>query len=115
MDRLGAGYDAVAAVNPDVVYCSLTGYGPDDLRERGRGGRRIVVSLAGAAHRLVAFRAGGDPLPRFLTGGLACYRVYAAADGGWLTVSAVEPVFFGRLCELLGRPGLAAVQYDPDG
>ncbi|MBV8951982.1 MAG: CoA transferase [Actinobacteria bacterium] len=25
--RLGLGYDAVAAVNPSVIYCSLTGYG----------------------------------------------------------------------------------------
>ncbi|AYL34100.1 CaiB/BaiF CoA transferase family protein [Streptomyces sp. PDY-4] len=27
-DRLGLGHDAVRAVNPDVVYCSITGYGP---------------------------------------------------------------------------------------
>jgi len=27
MERLGLGYDAVAAVNPRIVYCSLTGYG----------------------------------------------------------------------------------------
>jgi crotonobetainyl-CoA:carnitine CoA-transferase CaiB-like acyl-CoA transferase len=27
MDRLGAGYEAVRAVNPRIIYCSLTGYG----------------------------------------------------------------------------------------
>ena len=27
VDRLGVGYDDVRAVNPDIVYCSLTGYG----------------------------------------------------------------------------------------
>ena len=27
MDRLGLGYDAVAAENPDIVYCSITGFG----------------------------------------------------------------------------------------
>lgn len=27
MDRLGLGYDAVAATNPGVVYCSITGFG----------------------------------------------------------------------------------------
>lgn len=27
-DRLGLGYEAVKAINPAVVYCSITGYGP---------------------------------------------------------------------------------------
>lgn len=27
MDRLGLGYEALSAVNPSVIYCSLTGYG----------------------------------------------------------------------------------------
>jgi crotonobetainyl-CoA:carnitine CoA-transferase CaiB-like acyl-CoA transferase len=27
MQRLGLGYDAVAAINPRIVYCSITGYG----------------------------------------------------------------------------------------
>lgn len=29
MDRLGLGYDDVRAVNPDVVYCSLSGFGSE--------------------------------------------------------------------------------------
>ncbi|NYD40415.1 CaiB/BaiF CoA transferase family protein [Nocardioides panaciterrulae] len=28
-DRLGLGYQQVRTVNPDVIYCSITGYGPD--------------------------------------------------------------------------------------
>ena len=27
MDRLGVGYDALKAICPDIIYCSLTGYG----------------------------------------------------------------------------------------
>jgi crotonobetainyl-CoA:carnitine CoA-transferase CaiB-like acyl-CoA transferase len=143
--RLGVGPDDV----PErVVYCSLTGFGGDDLRaghdlnymgwagaleptapampplpiadlaaggltaaehilaallERDRTGRgaRIVVSMTHRAHELAQF-AGP------LTGRLACYRIYECADGRYLTVSALEPKFWSRLCELLGRPDLLA-------
>ena len=83
-------------------------------RERtGRGGH-LVVSMTHGSHRLVAHRLGGDGVPRLLTGGLACYRIYPTADGRYLTVAALEPRFFSRLCELLGRPELAEGQYEPD-
>jgi alpha-methylacyl-CoA racemase len=32
MDRFGLGYEAVAAINPGIVYCSLTGYGQNGPR-----------------------------------------------------------------------------------
>jgi crotonobetainyl-CoA:carnitine CoA-transferase CaiB-like acyl-CoA transferase len=70
--------------------------------------------MAHGAHRLVSHRLGGEPVPRLLTGGLACYRAYGTADGRWLTVAALEPVFFARLCELVERPDLAGRHYDPD-
>jgi alpha-methylacyl-CoA racemase len=84
-------------------------------RERTRRGAHIVVSMTHGAHRFGAHRLGGDPIPRLLTGGLASYRVYETADGRHLTVAALEEKFFGRLCELLGRPELAERQFDPDG
>jgi alpha-methylacyl-CoA racemase len=76
-------------------------------RERTGLGARIVVSMTHGAHRLVSHRLAGDPLPRLLTGGVACYRIYETADGRFLTVAALEPRFWQRLCELLGRPDLA--------
>jgi crotonobetainyl-CoA:carnitine CoA-transferase CaiB-like acyl-CoA transferase len=86
------------------------------LVERGRTGRgrRLEISMTHGSHRLVAHRLGGEPTPRLLTGGLASYGIYATADGRWLTVGALEPKFFARLCEVLGRPELAERQYDPD-
>jgi crotonobetainyl-CoA:carnitine CoA-transferase CaiB-like acyl-CoA transferase len=156
VDRLGIG---PADLPETVVYCSFTGFGPDDLRaghdlnyqgwagllhdtapamppvqiadlgaalravalvtaallERERTGRgaHIVVSLTDTAHELAAHRLGGEPVPKLLTGGLACYRIYATADDRHLTVAALEPRFFQRLCELLGRPELADRQYGP--
>jgi len=79
----------------------------------GRGGH-VVVSMTHGSHRLAAHRLGGDPVPRLLTGGLACYRIYEAADGRQLTVAALEPAFFRRLAELLGRPELAGRQFEAD-
>jgi alpha-methylacyl-CoA racemase len=86
------------------------------LVERTRTGRgaRLVVSMTHRSHDLVSHRLGGEPVPRMLTGGLACYRLYSTADGRRLTVGALEPKFFARLCELLGRPELAARQLDAD-
>jgi crotonobetainyl-CoA:carnitine CoA-transferase CaiB-like acyl-CoA transferase len=82
-------------------------------RERTGRGRHIVVSMTHGSHRLAAHRLGGDPLPRFLTGGVPCYAVYPTADRRWLTVGALEPKFWRRLCEVLERPDLAGRQFDP--
>ena len=156
--RLGVGPDDVPET---VVYCSFTGFGPDELRaghdlnyqgyaglladtapamppvqiadlagggltavtrilaallERERTGRgqHVTVSLTDSAHELVSYRLGGEPVPRLLTGGLACYRIYATADSRYLTVAALEPRFFSRLCELLGLPDLAERQWDAE-
>jgi crotonobetainyl-CoA:carnitine CoA-transferase CaiB-like acyl-CoA transferase len=76
-------------------------------RERTGEGARIVVSMTHGAHRL----ASRAPV---LTRGYACYSIYACADGRYLTVGALEPKFFARLCELVGRPELAERQYAPD-
>ena len=86
------------------------------LLERNRTGKgaHVVVSMTHGSHRLVAYRLGGETVPRLLTGGLACYRIYETSDGRHLTVGALEPVFFRRLTELLGRPELAERQFDSD-
>ena len=77
------------------------------LLERARTGEgsRRVVSLTHEAARM--------PVPPVLTGAAACYRTYATADGRWLTVAALEPKFFARLCELAGLPELAGRGYEP--
>ena len=84
------------------------------LLERERTGRGARSRLDDARLApLVAHRLQGPP-ERLLTGGLACYRIYATADGRWLTVGALEPKFWQRLCEVVGRPELAERQFDPD-
>jgi alpha-methylacyl-CoA racemase len=82
-------------------------------RERTGRGAHLVVSMTLGSHRLVAHRLKGLP-ERLLTGGIACYRIYPTSDGRWLTVGALEPKFWQRLCALVGRPDLAERQFDTD-
>ena len=85
------------------------------LLERTRTGRgsHIVISMTHGSHRLVSHRLGGEPVPRLLTGGAACYRIYETADRRALTVAALEPRFWRRLCELVGLPELEDRAFEP--
>ena len=82
-------------------------------RERTGRGKHIVVSMTHNAHRLAEHRLHGEP-ERTLTGGLACYRIYGTADDRYLTITPVEPRFWRRLCELIGREDLIDRQYGGD-
>lgn len=99
-DLAAGALGAVTQILAALLERARTGFGP-----------RIVVSMTHRSHDLVAHRLGGEPVPRLLTGGLACYRLYETADGGYVTVGALEPKFFARLVELLGRADLADHQY----
>src|SRR6478736_7827334 len=91
------------------------------LLERARTGRGQVLDIAmtdGVLRWLAMYAAqqwatgatppgGRGPL----SGGYACYSVYATADGRALTVGAVEPHFWANLCRMLGREPFIALQY----
>jgi alpha-methylacyl-CoA racemase len=96
------------------------------LLERERSGRGQVVDAAmldGAA-LLTAFVHGmrGEglwPAPRghnLLDGGAPFYATYAAADGGYVAVGALEPAFYAELLDGLGLAGeQLPAQYDVSG
>jgi crotonobetainyl-CoA:carnitine CoA-transferase CaiB-like acyl-CoA transferase len=48
-----------------------------------------------------------------LTGGQPCYAVYRTADGGFMTLAALEPKFWAAFCAKLGEPTWLKRQYDP--
>jgi alpha-methylacyl-CoA racemase len=83
-----------------------------EREKTGRGGH-LVISMTGGSHRFAAHRLGGEPIPKLLTGGLACYGIYPTADGRHLTVAALESKFFVRLCELLDLAELPPRQFEP--
>ncbi|HEY6960686.1 MAG TPA: CaiB/BaiF CoA-transferase family protein [Gaiellaceae bacterium] len=83
-------------------------------RQRIGEGARIVVSMTHGTHRFAAHRLAGEPVPRLLTGGVACYRLYETADRRHLTVAALEPKFWRNLCDLLDRPDLVDRAFEPE-
>ena len=46
-----------------------------------------------------------------LNGGWTCYQVFEAADGGHVTLGALEPKFWANFCRLIDRPDLVLLQY----
>jgi len=59
MDRLGLGYDAMAAVNPRIVYCAITGYGQHGPRADVAAHDLNYVAESG----MLSLAAGSDGAP----------------------------------------------------
>jgi alpha-methylacyl-CoA racemase len=97
------------------------------LREAERTGEGQVVDVAMADGALswlalVAARYLNEPDAEApergmleLAGGLACYRPYACADGGWVALGALEPKFWATWCRGVGREDLVAAQFAAPG
>jgi len=171
MEALGLGPEQLRARFPELIICSLTGYGQTgplrraaghdlnyqalsgalwmqgrsggpppvpgvptaDLcgamtavsailgalfqRERQGGGATLDVSMtdsigAFAAPFVAAWCAEGEEAPgrgeALLSGGIAQYDVYETSCGGHLAVAALEPKFFARFAQAVGRPEWAS-------
>tara|TARA_E500000318_G_scaffold86349_1_gene82778 strand:- start:29416 stop:30552 length:1137 start_codon:yes stop_codon:yes gene_type:complete len=167
MERLGLGYEAVRAINPGIVYCSITGYGqtgpkataaghdlnyvgdagvlslsrgPDDqptmpfglvadigggtypavvnillalmARQRSGEGEHLDIAMSEGAFTFaywahaqgVIARQEIDNADNRVTGGLARYRLYSAADGRQIAVGALEEKFWQAFCDVIGQP-----------
>lgn len=59
MDRLGLGYDAMAAINSRIVYCAITGYGQSGPKAQVAAHDLNYVAEAG----LLGLAAGADGAP----------------------------------------------------
>lgn len=62
MDRLGLGYEALKAVNPRLIYCSLTGYGQTGPYRDRAGHDMNYIATSGIA----SYSAGEDGRPVLL-------------------------------------------------
>jgi crotonobetainyl-CoA:carnitine CoA-transferase CaiB-like acyl-CoA transferase len=58
-DRLGVGYEQLSAINPGLVYCSITGYGRTGPLAQSTGHEHNSQAYAGA---YMVPKEGGEPL-----------------------------------------------------
>jgi crotonobetainyl-CoA:carnitine CoA-transferase CaiB-like acyl-CoA transferase len=83
MERRGFGYQAVQARKPDIVYCSLTGWGPDGPMRTEPGQDLLTQSLSGLAQ----LNGGADAPPTPV--GTALVDQHAAALGAMGVLGAL--------------------------
>lgn len=82
MDGFGLGYDAVRRDNPAIIYCSMTGFGPDGPHGRETAYDNVIQAVSG----LMALtgdaggtpRMAGAPLLDYGTGYAAAFAVASA-------------------------------------
>jgi alpha-methylacyl-CoA racemase len=83
-----------------------------------REGAYLDVSVADGVVQLMSVNiedhlaTGAVPGHRhtMTTGRYAAYDTYECADGGWISVAAIEPKFWANFCELIGLPQYAREQ-----
>lgn len=89
-------------------------------REISGAGAHLDISMTRSSMLFMLLRyarsQGGVAVDE-LDGSLPCYRVYRCADGGAMAVAALEPKFFGALCEALDCPEVVAAGWSrgPEG
>ena len=108
-DSAGGGMHAVVAILAALVRRGATGAGAH-LDVSAADGVLALMSLAVDEY----LATGVVPGPRhgLLTGRYACYDNYEAADGGWLSVAAIEPRFWANLCRSSAASSGSTTQMD---
>ena len=108
--RLGADYDAVSARNPEIVYCSISGYGQTGPYA-GKGAFDVTVQgMSGLMS--VTGEPGGGPVKCGVPVGDFCAGLYAAYSIAANLVRAGETGRGAHIdCSMLGSLiGVAALQ-----
>lgn len=113
MGALGLGYDRLAARNPRLIYCAISGYGADGPFANRPGLDNIIQGFAGLMS-VTGFEGGeptrvGIPIADLLTGLLGAFGVVAALQARERTGRG-QRVETSLLESMLGTMGFQAVR-----
>lgn len=114
MDALSIGYDTVAATNPGVIYCSISGFGADGPFADRPGLDQIIQGFSGL-QSVTGFEGGepvrvGIPIADLLTGLFGAYGVLAALQVRARTGRG-QRVDTSLLESMVGMLGFQATRY----
>ncbi|MTH78522.1 CaiB/BaiF CoA transferase family protein [Paracoccus aestuariivivens] len=78
-DRLGVDYGTLSAINPRLIYVSMSGYGEDGPSARRPGQDLLLQAMSGAM--MSSGRAGEPPTPagQYLVDSIAAYNAFEGA------------------------------------
>jgi crotonobetainyl-CoA:carnitine CoA-transferase CaiB-like acyl-CoA transferase len=104
LDRMGLGYEQLHALNPRLVYCSVSGYGRTGPYAE-RPGYDFVLQAEGGLMSMTGpedgepYRVGGIPIIDITTGMFAATAIMAAlrvrdrtGEGQWVDTSLLDTV-----------------------
>jgi len=98
-DSAGGGMHATIAILTALLKRGTSGEG-SYLDVSVAEGVLNLMSLSLDQHLATGDKPG--PGHDILTGRFACYELYEAKDGKWVSVGAIEPQFYANLCKALG-------------
>jgi len=114
MDKLGVGYAAVKAINPQIVFCAISGYGQTgpyrelaghDINYLGYAGVAEQIGAAGGPPTLLGFQIadllGGAMTPAFAIMA-ALFDAQRSGQGRFVDVSMTDAVLAHSIMPLLG-------------
>ena len=113
MEALNIGYEAMSAQNPRIIYCAISGYGPDGPFANRPGLDNIIQGFAGLMTG-TGFEGGeptrvGIPIADLLTGLLGAFGILAALQARERTGRG-QRVETSLLESMIGTMGFQAVR-----
>ncbi|MCE7510202.1 CaiB/BaiF CoA transferase family protein [Alloalcanivorax xenomutans] len=123
MDKLGLGYEALKAINPGLIYCSITGYGQTGPYRDRAGHDLNYLSIAGMTGYNGRRDSGPAPMACQVAdvAGGSCHAVMAilaavihrqqTGEGQYLDISMTDAAFS---LHALTAPGALVAGEDPE-